>query len=166
MVRFPRGWGHAAHPPAAGRQGGKLAWMPGYSGAGAQRIRATPIGRYSPSISGVPLTGGQALGTVPGSGTITLSVGPQGLGTVWYPVQVTLSTTTGVLDTSTATLWLGSGQVPNAQVGQVYSGNGVAALAIPDMTPGQTLIVTWTGAKPGDTAALNIIGTMDALGAG
>jgi hypothetical protein len=34
------------------------------------------------------------------------------------------------------------------------------------MTPGQTLIVAWSGAHPGDTASFNIIGTMDALSTG
>jgi hypothetical protein len=34
------------------------------------------------------------------------------------------------------------------------------------MTPGQTLIVAWTGATSGDQAAFNIIGTMDALTTG
>ena len=45
----------------------------------------------------------------------------------------------------------------------VYSGNGTAALAIPPMSPGQFLAVSWTGATVGDTVAVNVIGTMDAL---
>jgi hypothetical protein len=97
---------------------------------------------------------------------LTLTAGPQGLGTIWYPAQVTLSTTTGVLDTSTALCYLGSQGVPITLVASVFSGNGTVALAIPSMSPGQVLIVTWTNGHPGDTAAFNIVGTMDALTTG
>jgi hypothetical protein len=128
-----------------------------------QAAPAIPVGRYTARITGVPLTGGQDQAVIPASGALTLSVGPQGLGTTWYPAQVTLSTTTGPLDTATAIVWLGSQGVPVTQVGQAYTGNGVLALAIPPMQPGQVLIVAWTGAHPGDTAGLNVIGTMDAL---
>ena len=99
-------------------------------------------------------------------GNLTLSVGPQGLGTIWYPAQVTLSTTTGPLDTSTVNVWLGSQGVPVTLVGTIFSGNGTLGLAIPDMSPGQVLICTWTGGHGGDLAAANIIGTMDALTTG
>jgi|HubBroStandDraft_1064217.scaffolds.fasta_scaffold10549_9 hypothetical protein len=169
MVRFPRGW-PAFHPQAARRGTSTLAWIPGWRGTGARPIDATPIGRYQSKITGVPLTGGQVLATVPASGKLTLSVGPQGLGTVWYPVQVTLTTSTGQAsalgDSSTANAYLGPAVSQNTAVGSVFGGNGVLALAIPDMTPGQTLLATWSGANPGDTAAINIIGTMDALSTG
>lgn len=98
--------------------------------------------------------------------SLTLTTGPQGLGTIWYPAQVTLSTTTGVLDTSTALVFLGIGGVPTMQVASVFSGNGVAALAVPSMQPGEFIIVTWTGGHPGDTASMNVIGSMDALTTG
>jgi hypothetical protein len=140
--------------------------MPGWRGTGMQPIQAIPVTRYTGRASGIPLTGGQVQGQVPGSGNLTLQVGPQGLGTVWYPVQVTLSTSTGALDTSTALVYLGPSTTPTTLVGTVYSGNGTVALAIPDMTPGQTLIVKWSGATSGDIAAANIIGTMDALTTG
>lgn len=99
-------------------------------------------------------------------GPLTLTVGPQGLGTVWYPAQVTLSTSTGPLDTSTVNVWLGSQGVPVTLVGSIFSGNGTLGLAIPDMSPGQVLICTWTAGHAGDTAAANVIGTMDALTTG
>lgn len=97
---------------------------------------------------------------------LTLQVGPQGLATTWYPAQVTLSTSTGALDTSTANIYLGPAITPATQVGQVFTGNGTAALAIPAMQPGQTIIVQWLNGHLGDTAAMNVIGTMDALGTG
>ena len=152
MVRIPRGW----HPYAGA--------LPA-RGATVLRIPRVPIEAYQRRLTGLPLTGGQVQGVIPASGSLTLSVGPQGLGNVWYPVQVTLSTTTGLLDTSTALVYLGAQGIPVTQVGALYSGNGTVALAIPPMTPGQVLITTWTGGTPADTAAMNVLGTMDALSA-
>jgi hypothetical protein len=165
-ARLPRGWGAYFHPQAANRSGDGLRFVPGYRGTGQLPMARPQIQRYGGRVSGVPLTGGQAQGLVPASGLLTLLVGPQGLGTVWYPAQATISTTTGALDTSTALVYLGSGSVPSQLVATVYSGNGTAALAIPDMQPGDSLIVAWSGANPGDTAGVNIIGTMDALTTG
>ena len=264
MVRLPR----YAHPQAARRTTGKLAWRPGWQGTGQQPIQRVPVAAYTRLISGVPLNGGQAQGVIPGvsatgalpapssfsviaqftfpaagtflipwtvtlggtvsateqnnfqlyinesvlaatsvnaasdgsyvqspatvtvnagdtltltnplSGTagsvyggtisgpstpLSLSIGPQGLGTVWYPIQVTLSTTTGALDTSLAAVYLGPAVTPATLVGQLFSGNGTVALAIPNMTPGQQLVIIWTGGHPGDIAAANVIGTMSAL---
>lgn len=164
MVRFPAGWGKAFHPQRL--PSNQLAWQPGWRGSGQRPITATPIGRYTGKITNVPLTGGQVQAAVPGSGILTLQVGPQGLGTVWYPVQVTLSTTTGPFDTSTVNVYLGPLISPTTLVGTLYSGNGTVALAIPSMSPGQFLVIAWTGAKSGDTAAANVIGTMDALTTG
>lgn len=140
-----------------------LGWRPGAAGTGMQPITRPAIQRYGGKLTSVPLTGGQAQGVISGAGTLTLTVGPQALGTVWYPAQATISTTTGPLDTSTALAYLGSAGVPTQLVGTVYSGNGTIALAVPDMQPGDQLIVTWTGGHAGDVAAVNIIGSMDAL---
>lgn len=123
-----------------------------------------PMSAYTRKLTGVPLNGGQAAGLVPASGALTLQVGPQGLGTLWYPAQVTLATTTGAIDVSTALVYLGVGGVPTTLVATVYSGNGTAALAVPAQQPGDFIIVQWTGAHPGDTASFNVIGTQDALG--
>jgi len=102
-------------------------------------------------------------GTTPSpTGTLTLSVGPAGLGTVWYVAQVTISTSTGALDTSTAQIYLGPAITPTTLIATIFSGNGTAAVAIPPMTPGQTLICIWTNAHVGDIAAFNVIGTQDA----
>jgi hypothetical protein len=165
MPRIPRKWATSFHPQAY-RPGNRLSYGPGYRGTGMQPINRVPIGAYTGKAAGVPLTGGQNQAAVPNSGKLTLTAGPQGLGTIWYPAQVTLSTSTGALDTSTALVYLGAQGVPITLVGTVYSGNGTVALAIPSMSPGQVLIVTWTGAHPGDTAAFNVVGTMDALTTG
>jgi hypothetical protein len=164
VVRFPRGWRGTFHPQAA-RGPDQLAYRPGWRGTGMRPMTPVPVQRYTRKASGIPLTGGQAQGIVPGSGTITLQAAPAGLGTVWYPAQVTISTTTGQLDTSSALVYEGPSTIltPATLVGSLFSGNGVLALALPDITPGQAVTVVWTGATPGDTAAFNIIGTMDAL---
>lgn len=168
MVAIPRSWRAAFHPQAA-RRGTPAAYRPGWQGTGRQPIVSVPIGKYTSKATGVPLTGGQNQSLIPAGGGLSLTVGPQGLGTVWYPAQVTLSTSTGLaggLDTSTAQVFLGSQGVPIALVGSVFGGNGTVALAVPSVSPGQVLIVTWANAKAGDTAALNVVGSMDALTTG
>jgi hypothetical protein len=136
--------------------------MPGWRDTGAQPIRRVPIAAYTGQISNVPLTGGQVQAKA-GGATLTLTVGPQGLGTVWYPVQVTLSTSIGQLDTCTGTVYLGPQAIPISQVGAVFSGNGTVALAIPSMSPGQLLTIQWTNATAGELCSANVIGTMSAL---
>jgi hypothetical protein len=161
VVRPRRAWAPAIPAIPAG------SWKAaGYRFFKRTIVPPVPIGRYTRKITGVPLTGGQNAGVVPGSGALTLAVGAQGLGTIWYPAQVTLSTTTGALDTSTALVYLGVGGVPTTLVATVYSGNGVVALAVPPQQPGDFIIVVWSGANPGDVAALNVVGTMDALTTG
>jgi len=140
-----------------------LRWGPGWRGTGAQPIRRTPVEFYTRHARGIDLHDGDVQGTIPGGGVLTLTAAPQGLGTVWYPTQVTLSTTTGPLDTSTAQVWMGAGQVPVELVATVFSGNGTIGLAIPQLSPGQSIIVKWTGANPGDIAGAHVVGTMDAL---
>jgi hypothetical protein len=165
MVGIPRKWQASFHPQAA-RRGSPFAYRPGWNGSGMQPIARVPVQAYSQKVTGVPLTGGQNQGIISGFGGLTLTAGPQGLGTIWYPAQVTLSTTTGALDSSTALVYLGAQGVPITLVGTVFTGNGTVALAIPSMSPGQVLIVTWTGGHPGDTAAFNVVGSMDALTTG
>lgn len=149
----------------------------------AQSVNAAAAGTYVQAPVSVNATAGEFLSVVagPGAGTagsvytgaiasgggaLTLAVGPSGLGTVWYASQVTMSTSTGLaggIDTSVAQVYLGPAITPTSLVGSVFGGNGTAALAIPPLMPGQTLICQWTNARPGDTAAFNVIGTQDAL---
>jgi hypothetical protein len=164
-ARIPRSWANSFHLQAV-RRSSQLAYRPGYRASGQQPMGRVPIQAYRGKISGVELTGGQSQGLISGAGKLTLTKGPVGLGTIWYPAQVTLSTTTGPLDSSTALVYLGSQGVPITLVGTVFTGNGTVALAIPSMSPGQTLIVIWSNGHSGDTAAFNIIGTMDALTTG
>lgn len=158
--RIP-GW---IHPQAAGRTLDKLQLRPGYpAGSGARRIRVVPQQRFTQAITGVPLAGGQKRITVNSGGAATLSVGPQGLGTTWYPSSVIVSTTTGAADASTAACYIGSIAAGNLQGGQSYAGGGdTIGLSVVAMTPGDLLIVVWAGAVPGAIATMNVIGTQDA----
>jgi hypothetical protein len=127
-------------------------------------ITREPVTRYRRKRENIPLTGGQVTGIVGAGGGVTLKVGPQGLGNVWYPVQCTISTSTGAADTSTCAVYLGSQAQQNLQGGQSYAGGGdVVALSIASMSPGDLLIAIWTGATAGAIAAVNIQGTMEAL---
>lgn len=167
MVRWPAG----LHRLAGSGTGNTLRWGPGYSGTGAQPMTPAPLAAYRGKIRGVPLTGGDVQGTIGSGQALTLSSGPQGLGTVWYPVQVTVSLadTAGnpqVLSTAVCQVWQGAQSVPVSLVGTIYSGSGTLALAIPPMTPGWQLIFRWSGAASGLIAAGHVIGTMDAITTG
>lgn len=152
------------HPQSGHARGSFLGWAPGYRGSGLQPIRRPVITAYAQVLSSIQLTGGQVTTTIQPDGTGLASVGPQGLGTIWYPAQATLSTTTGAIDLSTAQVFLGSTGVPNNMVGQSYAaGQDTIGLAVPALAPGQLLICQWTGAHPGDQATMNIVGTMDVL---
>lgn len=160
MVRVPAGWRFNGYinPPA---QSGPL------RGIVHHPIPRDSIFDYNRVVSGVILQPGQAQ-TIVFGGTARVTIGPAGLGNVWHPAQATVSTSTGALDTSVCTLFLGpAGQtVPNTQVGASQGGAGTIALAIPPMTPGQYLTAVWTGANNGDLATINVVGTMDALAPG
>lgn len=161
-VQIPAGF----HPQAV-RHGNALSNIPGSHGSGMQPINPVPIGAYTSKISSVPLTGGQGQAIVSAAGAAQVTVGPQGIGTTWYPASATVSTTSGVNDTSTCNVYLGPNGLPNQLVGTLFPGGaGVVSLAIPSMQPGWYVIAQWSGAKTGDIAAINIIGTMDALTTG
>lgn len=161
MARLVPGW---IHPQAAGRTLDKRRLRPGYpAGSGARRIRVVPQQRFTQNITGVPLAGGQKRAAVNGAGVAQLQVGPQGLGTIWYPSSVVISTTTGAADASTAACYIGSIAAANLQGGQSYAGGGdTIGLSVQSMTPGDLLIVVWAGAVPGAIATMNVIGTQDA----
>ena len=50
-----------------------------------------------------------------------------------------------------------------ALLATVLGGNGLAGAALPTMTPGQYLIAVWSGGHSGDTAAINVVGTMNSV---
>ena len=133
-------------------------------GPAARPIRRLPMQVYTRRVSQVPLVGGQAQGIISGAGTLTLSVGPQGAGNVWYPASCTIQTTSGVNDFSTCSIFLGPAGVGVTLIATIFPGGvGVASLAIPSMTPGQYIIASWSGAVSGDTATVNVVGVMDSV---
>jgi hypothetical protein len=141
-------------------------WYKTLNAPGFTLRRPATIGMeaYTAHRSGVPLAGGEAQGFISGAGTLTLQVGPQGAGTVWYPASVTTFTTSGVLDASTCLIYMGAAGTPVNLMGTLFPGGaGVLAVALPPLTVGTFVIAVFTGGKPGDVAAINITGTMDYL---
>jgi hypothetical protein len=128
------------------------------------RARSAPVNLYTRAIQ-TALTGGQVSGVVPESGELALSVGPSGLGTVWYPASAVISTTVGPLDPSTCAVYVGPQGNPQALQGTLFAsgGAGTVALAIPQLTPGLFIVAIWTGATPGSVATMNVTGTAQML---
>ncbi len=144
--------------------GSQYAW-----GGVNRRIPVFPIEMYQGSIAQVPLSDGQGQATVNANGNATVQLGPQGLGTVWYPAAVTVSTTTGVNDVSVCNVYAGPAGIltPTQLLGTIPTGGaGVLAAAVPPLPVGWYLTVVWTGGVSGDTAAVNVTGSKVALMAG
>lgn len=150
------------HSPAGSYAPARLRWGP----SAPRLIGRIPVQFYRQPVVQVPLVGGQAQGKISAAGALTLSIGPQGLGNVWYPASLTVQTTSGTSDGSTANVYAGPAGVGVTLLGTFYPGTagaGVASFALPSLTPGQYLIVTWAGGNSGDTATVNVIGTMSSV---
>lgn len=155
MPRWPRG----LHPSAGS---GTPFLQP------SRRPRVTPFEAFTYRLTQVPIGGGQATGMISAAGAATVQLGPQGIGTVWYPASVSVTTTTGPLDTSSCDIYVGPGAVLAAQsvIGTIYpAGRGVLAMALPPMPVGWYLTAVWTGGHDGDLATVNVIGSMEAFAA-
>jgi hypothetical protein len=122
---------------------------------------------YTARKTNLPLTGGQNQAFATGSpGTAQTQVGPQGLGTIWYPAQVTVSTSTGLasgFDASLCSIYLGATGLPTTLQGTIFGGNGLLGVALPPITVGLFIIAKWTNAHAGDVCAINVQGLMSAL---
>jgi hypothetical protein len=154
-VRVPRGLHRQAGAYAPYRQGWSVSARP---------ARVLPMQLYTRVVTGLPLVGGQVQGKISAAGAALLSVGPSGSGNVWYPASCTISTTTGVNDFSTCSIYLGPAGVPVTLQATLFPGGiGTASLAIPSMTPGQYIIAVWSGGHAGDVCSINITGTMDSV---
>lgn len=167
MVSFPKSWRYYSGHAVGGRGPGidkRVGWRIGVGGTGQQRIRVVSMQQFTKPIQGVPLTNGQATGTIPAGGSVTLQIGPAGVGTVWYPSSVNISTSLGAADNSTCAVYIGFIAAQNLQGGQSYAGGGdTVSLSVPDLSAGQLIIAVWSGGTPGSIAAINVLGTMDAL---
>jgi hypothetical protein len=138
-------------------------WIPQIGFRKMVTPKRPPVTAYTTPAS-API-GANGIGqTVVANGSATVRIGPSGLGTLWYPNQVTLATTTGAADTSTAIGYLGPVATQSQIVFTSYAGGGdVQGLAIPLMQPGDLLTVVWSGAHNGDQATLVIIGQQQVL---
>ena len=106
---------------------------------------------------------GIAQGTISGAGTATVTVGPQGYGTRWYPNQVSVATQTGPNDVSTVAFYLNL-VGPGGFIGQSYAGGGdQPGFALPELQPGDLFYAVWAGGHPGDWCQLTLTGPMDFL---
>lgn len=115
-------------------------------------VRSTQIG---PS--------GIGSGVISGAGSATVSVGPQGYGTRWYPAQVSVATQTGALDVSTCAFYINI-VGPGGFLGQSYAGGGdQPGLALPEMQPGDLLYAVWAGGHSGDWCQVTVTGQADIL---
>jgi hypothetical protein len=164
-MRFPFGRTRlrpAVYPASAGT------WRaaPG----GLRKLRAPPvipIGQFRRRVSSPILVDGQASGVVGAAGTVTLSVGPQGIGASWQPDQAGIATSVGALDTATAAVYVGPLPIAPFQVAQSYAAGGDAVgLAGYTLSPGEFVTVVWSGATAGSTAQLKVTGTETVLEAG
>lgn len=133
-------------------------------GSGIMRPQTAPLSSYT-SVQRLAIRPGEGTSTVtvPGSGTVHISLGPEALNT-WYVTHCVISTTTGAADTSTCAVQLGpvaQGIVPG---GQSYAGGGDSvSLGGRVLRPGEYVTAIWSGANPGDLATLTIYGEQDIL---
>lgn len=109
-----------------------------------------------------PIGTGSAQGIVANNGTAVLAVGPQGVGTRWYPSQVQVSTSSGAADQSSAILYRQFVAASNV-VGQTEQGGSDTLGFTHDMQPGDLLFVVWHRANPGDLATVTVHGDQVAL---
>ena len=147
--------------PRATPAGGWTVTPPGIM---ARRPPSPPIRAYN-TVKTAPIGGnGVAQSQIGSGGAATVRIGPSGIGTRWYPQQITLATTTGPADTSTAIGYLGPVATSSSVIFTSYAGGGdIIGLAIPMMQPGDLLTVVWAGGHTGDWAQLVITGDQDIL---
>jgi hypothetical protein len=138
----------------------------GWGSAPPARVRrppSPPVRRYTQRRT-APIGGNGVAQSVVAAGKATVRIGPSGTGTRWYPQQITLATTSGAADTSTATGYLGPVATSSSVIFQSYAGGGdIIGLAVPVMQPGDLLTVVWSGAHNGDWAQLVITGDQEIL---
>jgi hypothetical protein len=143
------------------------------TGYGNPRPLSIPQQAYTGQAPLTPITGGYAAVIVPASGTATAYCGPQGVGTVWYPQAVAISTTTGANDAATCALFLSPftntsmSLAPSSQIGgQSYAGGGdTIGIAVPPVRNGYYIIAVWSNATHNDLASLQVYGNQQALSA-
>jgi hypothetical protein len=99
---------------------------------------------------------------VANDGTAILAIGPQGVGTRWYPSQVQIATSSGAADQSRATIYR---QLidPTRQIGQTEQGGSDTLAFTYSMQPGDLIYVEWVRANPGDLVTVTMHGDQTTL---
>lgn len=146
MPRVPRG----LHPQGVRNVGGFTA----RPGRAAQEDFTVPVRTLIQAGTGQQI--------VSSGGKATVVLGPQGVGTRWYPSQIQVATSTGPTDASTCRLFRDFIDAKQ-QIGQTLQGGGDTLGFTHDMQPGNLIYAVWTNAVPGDLATLTVHGDQLAL---
>ena len=128
-----------------------------------RRSYSAPIGAYTQTVR-TDIPAGTGYATISAGGTATVQVGPQGIGTVWYPAVANIATSTGANDVSTCQLYYGPLSQLSAVSGTSYAGGGDSiGLSVPPLRPGYFIVAVWTGGTSGALASLQVLGSQDVL---
>jgi hypothetical protein len=131
------------------------------SGGRARAPAVVPMEAYAHQLR-TPIGAGTAQGVVANDGTAMLSIGPQGVGTRWYPSAVLVSTSSGPPDQSQCQLYRDFID-PKQEVGQTQQGGGDTLSFTHEMQPGNLLYAVWARANPGDLVTITVHGDQLAL---
>jgi hypothetical protein len=155
LRRHPTLWPPGLHPQAgSGRAKGGRAYA----------IPSPPVQDYGRIVPAPIADNGTAQGLIGGGGTLTLAVGPQGLGTIWRPNHCVIATSTGASDNSTAQIFVGPQAIQSLLRTQSYAGGGdEIGLHGIVLAVGHFVWVKWIGGNPGDTATLAVVGSQSVL---
>jgi hypothetical protein len=109
-----------------------------------------------------PIGNGTAQGIVAGNGQAILALGPQGVGTRWYPSEVIVSTSSGPADQSECVLYRQFID-PKQEIARTAQGGGDPMAFTASMQPGDLIYAMWQRANPGDLATITMHGDQIAL---
>lgn len=149
---MPR-WPAALHPQGVRNSGGR-----------SRRAPITPQDEFNTHVR-APIGNGTAQGIVANNGQAILALGPQGVGTRWYPSAVVVGTSSGPPDQSQCVLYR---QFIDAkqEIGRTEQGGGDTIAFTRSMQPGDLIYAMWKRANPGDLATITIEGDQYALTTG
>jgi hypothetical protein len=102
-----------------------------------------------------------AAAVINSGGGAYVTLAPDGL-TVWDVRLAHVGTTTGPTDSSECKIYR-TAVLPHRQLAETSQGGGDGITLLARIRPGDTLVALWSGGNPGDTATLNIAGTVHAM---
>ena len=126
---------------------------------GFARIPARPSQEQYTMIRQARITDDSRQTVLDSNGAGTVSWGPQGLGTVWYPTQFNVWTTTGAFDTATVSVYLNQYSVGNLLIASaVNAGRNTIGYNGPPLAPGALITAVWENGHAGDVASILVSG--------